>query len=115
MKQITHTIGGKELVMDFGKMWFSKFYGEATSSDPLTMAELLSKPDKQFDFIVGIVYGGVNCHNKVNGIKELISVEEVKNLVGSMDEADAVELINKFVETQKPKEQGEVKAQVENP
>lgn len=115
MKQITHTVGGKELKMDFGKMWFSKFYGEATSSDPLTMAELLNKPDKQFDFIVGIVYGGVNCYNKVNGIKELISVNDVQALVGSMDEADAVDLINKFVETQKPKEQGEVIAQVENP
>ena len=49
MKQITHTIGGKDVTLDVGKMWFSKFYGEATSSDPLLMSELLSKPDKQFD------------------------------------------------------------------
>lgn len=115
MKQITHTIGGTERKLDVGRMWFSKYYGEATSSDPLTMAELLNKPDKQFDFIVGIVYGGINCYNKVNGVKELVSLADVQNWVGEMAEADAVDLINKFVDTQKPKEQGEDQAQVEKP
>lgn len=115
MKQITHTIGGKERILDVGRMWFSKYYGEATSSDPLTMAELLSKPDKQFDFIVGLVYGGINCFNKVNGIKELVSIDQVQNWVGELSEADAVDLINKFVAVQQPKEQGEAQAQVEKP
>ena len=111
MKQITHTIGGKEVTLDVGKMWFSKFYGEATSSDPLLMSELLSKPDKQFDFICGLVYGGLNCYNKVNGIKEVVSLEQVQDWVGGMDESDAASLINKFVEVNKPKEQGEAQAQ----
>jgi hypothetical protein len=115
MKQITHTIGGKEVTMDVGKMWFSKYYGEATSSDPLLMSELLNKPDKQFDFICGVVYGGVNCYNKVNGIKEVVSISQVEEWVGSMDESDAASLINKFVEVNKPKDQGEVTAQVANP
>jgi len=60
MKQITHTIGGQERILNVGKMWFSKYYAEATSSDPLLMTELLSKPNKQFDFICGIVYAGIN-------------------------------------------------------
>lgn len=111
MKQITHTIGGKEVTLDVGKMWFSKYYGEATSSDPLLMSELLSKPDKQFDFVVGLVYGGLNCYNKVNGIKEVVTLEQVQDWVGSMDENDAAGLINKFVEVNKPKEQGEAQAQ----
>ena len=115
MKQITHTIGSKEVTLDVGKMWFSKFYGEATSSDPLLMSELLSKPNKQFDFICGLVYGGINCHNKVNGINEMVSLDQVQQWVGSMDEADAASLINKFVEVNKPKEQGEALAQVANP
>lgn len=115
MKQITHSIGGKEVTLDFGKMWFSKFYGEATSSDPLLMSELLSKPNKQFDFICGLVYGGINCYNKVNGIKELISLEQVQEWVGNLDETDAAQLIDKFVEANKPKEQGEAPTQVENP
>lgn len=115
MKLITHTIGGKEVTLDVGKMWFSKFYGEATSSDPLLMSELLSKPDKQFDFICGLVYGGLNCYNKVNQIKEIVSLDQVQQWVGSMDEADAASLINKFVEVNKPKEQGEAPAQVANP
>lgn len=111
MKQITHTIGGKEVTLDVGKMWFSKYFGEATSSDPLLMSELLSKPNKQFDFICGIVYGGINCYNKINGIKDIIPIEQIQDWVGQMDETDAAALINKFVEVNKPKEQGEAPAQ----
>lgn len=111
MKQITHTIGGKEVTLDVGKMWFSKFYGEATSSDPLLMSELLSKPNKQFDFICGLVYGGMNCHFKVIGDPNLVTLERVQEWVGAMDETEAAELINKFVEVNKPKEQGEAPAQ----
>ena len=114
MKQITHTIGGKEVTLDVGKMWFSKYYGEATSSDPLLMSELLSKPDKQFDFIVGLVYGGINCHNKVNKINEVVTINQVQEWVGELDEKDAADLINKFVEVNKPKT-GEAVAQVANP
>ena len=111
MKQITHTIGGKEQILDVGKMWFSKFYGEATSSDPLLMSELLSKPNKQFDFICGLVYGGINCHFKVTNNPNLVTLERVQEWVGEMDEQDAASLINKFVEVNKPKEQGEAPAQ----
>lgn len=107
MKTITHSIGGKDRILDVGKMWFSKFYGEATSSDPLLMSELLSKPNKQFDFICGLVYGGINCHNKVTNNSEFVTIEQVQDWVGSMDENEAAELINKFVEVNKPKEQGE--------
>ena len=107
MKTITHSIGGQDRILDVGKMWFSKFYGEATSSDPLLMSELLSKPNKQFDFIVGLVYGGINCHYKVTNNPNLVSIEQVQEWVGSMDETEAAELINKFVEVNKPKEQGE--------
>jgi hypothetical protein len=107
MKTITHSIGGKDRILDVGKMWFSKFYGEATSSDPLLMSELLSKPNKQFDFICGLVYGGINCHNKVTNNSEFVTIEQVQDWVGSMDENEAADLINKFVEVNKPKEQGE--------
>lgn len=115
MKQITHTIGGQDRTLDVGKMWFSKYYGEATSSDPFTMSELLNKPNKQFDFLVGLVYGGLNCYNKATGVKELYSIEQVQEWVGSMDENDAATLINKFVDLNKPKDQGEAPAQVANP
>lgn len=115
MKQITHTIGGQELTLGLGKMWFSKFFGEATSSDPLNMSDLLGKPNKQFDFIVGLVYGGVNCYNKVNKINDLITVEQAQEWVGEMDDIEAAALINKFVDAMKPKEQGEAEAQVVNP
>jgi hypothetical protein len=107
MKTITHSIGGQDRILDVGKMWFSKFYGEATSSDPLLMSELLSKPNKQFDFICGLVYGGINCHNKVTKNPDFVTIEQVQEWVGGMDENEAADLINKFVEVNKPKEQGE--------
>jgi len=115
MKQITHTIGGQERILNVGKMWFSKYYGEATSSDPLLMTELLSKPNKQFDFIVGIVYAGINCHYKHIKSNDFVSLEQVQDWIGDLDETEAASLINKFVEVNKPKEQGEAQPQVENP
>jgi hypothetical protein len=96
-------------------MWFSKFFGEATSSDPLMMSDLLSQSEKQFDFIVGLVYGGVNCYNKINKTNNLITVEQAQDWVGEMDESDAAALINKFVEAMKTDNKGEAQAQVENP
>jgi len=115
MKQITHTINGKQATLDVGKMWFSKYFGEATSSDPLILNELINKPDKQFNFICGIVYGGVNCYNKANKINEFMQLDEIEEMVGSMDQSDAASLINKFIEVNKPKEQGEDQAQATNP
>ncbi len=77
MKQITHSIGGQDRILDVGKMWFTKFYGESTSSDPLFMSELLGKPDKQFEFICGLVYAGINCYNKVVNNGEFVSLETI--------------------------------------
>jgi len=107
MKTITHSIGGQDRTLDVGKMWFTKFFGESTSSDPLFMTDLLSKPDKQFDFICGLVYAGMNCHFKVINEPNLITLEKVQEWVGLMDQNDAADLINKFVEVNKSKEQGE--------
>jgi hypothetical protein len=107
MKTITHSIGGQERTLNVGKMWFTKYFGEATSSDPLFMNELLSKPDKQFDFITGLVYAGINCHNKTVSNNELITIEQAQDWVGSMDQSDAAELINKFVDVNKVKVEGE--------
>ena len=111
MKQITHTIGGKEVTLDVGKMWFSKYFGEATSSDPLLMNELLSKPNKQFDFICGIVYAGINCYNKANKINEFLTLEQVQDMIGLMTQDEASELVNKFVNINTSQEQGEAPAQ----
>lgn len=115
MKQTTHQIGGIEQTLDFGRLWFSKFFGDATTTDPLQMSELASNPAKQFDFIVGIVYAGINCHKKVTKQTELVTLEQCQTWVGDMTDSDAAALINKFVEAQKPTEPGEVQPQVENP
>ena len=112
MKQAKHTIGGVEYTLDFGRLWFSKFFGEATTTDPLQMGELISNPSKQFDFIVGLVYAGINCHKKVAKQTDLVTIEECQSWVGEMTDSDAAELINKFVDAQKPVESGEGQPQV---
>ena len=115
MKQTQHEIGGVTYTLEFGRLWFSKFFGEATTTDPMQMGELLSKPDKQFEFIVGIVYAGINCHKKVTKDTNLVTLAECQEWVGEMTDSDAASLINKFVEAQKPVESGEGQPQVVNP
>jgi hypothetical protein len=46
---------------------------------------------------------------------DFVSLEQVQDWVGDLDETEAADLINKFVEVNKPKEQGEVETQVANP
>ena len=112
MKTIQHTINGELLTLDVGKMWFSKYFGEATKSDPiLDFSELITDRTKQFDFVCALVYGGVNCHNKVNG-KEFVTLETVREWVGNMEEGEASDLITKYV---KLFATGEEKAQPESP
>ena len=112
MKTIQHTINGELLTLDVGKMWFSKYFGEATKSDPiLDFSELITDRTKQFDFVCALVYGGVNCHNKVSG-KEFVTLETVQLWVGNMEEGEASDLITKYV---KLFATGEEKAQVESP
>lgn len=115
MKQAQHEIEGIVYTLDFGRMWFSKFFGEATSTDPMQMGELLAKPDKQFEFIVGVLYAGINCHHKVTKNPNLVTLVQCQEWVGAMTDTEAATLINKFVEAQKPVEPGEVLPQVVNP
>ena len=115
MKQITHTIGGELRTLDFGKMGFSKFFGQATKTDPIIdFSEIASNPQKQFDFIVGLVYGGINCHQSFKRA-DLISLEDATYWVSCMEESEAVDLIKKFTDTMIPAEKGEGQAQPESP
>lgn len=115
MKQIQHTINGQELTLDVGKMYFSKYFGEATKADPIIdISELLTNTVKQFDFVVGLVYGGVNCFNKTNG-KEFVKLETVQQWVGSMEDGEAALLIDKYVKAITPDEPGEGQPQVTSP
>jgi len=116
MKQFQHNFGGIEYTLDVGKMYFSKFFGEATKSDPIIdIGELATNPAKQFEFITGLVYAGVNCYNKVNG-KEFVKLETVNSWVGAMEDVDAAALIDKYVKAVTPADEpGEDKAQVTSP
>lgn len=115
MKQAQHEIDGIVYTLDFGRLWFSKFFGEATTTDPMQMGELLNRPDKQFEFIVGILFAGINCHLKVTKNPNLVTLNQCQEWVGSMTDTEAAALVNKFVEAQKPVESGEGQPQVANP
>ena len=112
MKQIQHTFNGQEYTLDVGKMWFSKYFGEATKVDPIiNISELFTDLSKQYDFIVGLVYGGLNCHNKVTG-KEFIKLETVQNWVGAMEQQEAADIINKYAAVAVKQDEGEVNPQL---
>lgn len=114
MKTAQINIGGQERTLDFGKMYFSKYFGDATGHDPFDFSWVGVDPVKQFDYISGLVFGGINCYNQVNKIP-LVKLEDVKDWVGSMEDIEAAQLILKYQEAIKPKEPGEEKAQLESP
>lgn len=98
MKTIQHTINGQLLTLDVGKMWFSKYFGEATKSDPIiSFDELIRDTSKQYDFVCALVYAGVNSYNKANKINEFVMLDKIQELVGNMEEGEAAELITKYV------------------
>ena len=116
MKQITHEFNGSVYTLDFGKMAFSLYFGEITAVDPVVdLMAVATDPKKQIDFIKGLIYGGINCYNRINK-KDLITIEQAEEFALSMEEEDAASLINKFAGTlTKSKEPGEVKSQAESP
>ena len=109
-KQTSFNLGGKDRIVEWGKYYFSKYYGEITGTDPLNSSDFLLKPEKQFDFVVAIVYAGIKTYNKSNKIVEEITKEEVEDWVGDLTDDEAAAIINAFIEYRKPKETGEASA-----
>lgn len=110
MKTLKLTIGGSEKTFEFGKMWFLKFYGQATGSDPLNSTEIELKPEKQFDFTVNTLYAGLQTQYKVEGRAFDFTKEDVENWVGCEDSDFIVTFIEKFSAINKVEEPGEAAA-----
>lgn len=112
MKQIKIDLGGESRVIDVGKFWFTKFYGEATGSDPINSTDIIINPEKQFDFVVNMVFAGLKAHYQVNKIAVDFSKEDVQDWVGCLEDDRVSELINEYVRlTTKPEKKGEAETQ----
>jgi hypothetical protein len=109
-KTMTLSLGGKDRTLDFGKWYFAKFYGQATGSDPLNASEILLKPESQFNFVVNIVYAGMQTEYKVNKRAFDFTKEEVEDWLGCMEETDVAKIIIDYTNLSKPNESGEVLA-----
>jgi hypothetical protein len=92
-KTITIFLGGKERTLDVGKWWFTKFFGQASGSDPLNSTDILLKPENQFDFVVNMVYAGMRTHYKVSKIAEDFTKDEVEDWLGCLEGAEIEKLI----------------------
>jgi hypothetical protein len=106
-KLITVSLGGKDKILDVGKFWFTKYYGQVTASDPLNMTDILLKPEGQFDFVVALVYAGMRCHYKVNKIQEDFTKEDVENWLGEKESSEIAVIVEKYSELNKSTEPGE--------
>lgn len=109
-KQLKLILNGQERTFEFGKMWFLKYYGEATGNDPLNATDILIKPDQQFDFVVNSLYAGLRTQCKVEKREPDFTIDDVRDWVGGEDTEFSVEFIKKFSELNKTKTQGEAAA-----
>lgn len=95
-KTLTLSLGGQERTLDVGKFWFTKYYGQAAGDDPLNSTNLLLNPEKQFDFVVNMVYAGLRCHAKVNKIQEDFTKDDVEGWIGEKETEEVSEILNKY-------------------
>ena len=109
-KTISVSLGGQDRVLDVGKFWFTKFYGQALGEDPLNATEILLKPDGQFDFVVAIVYAGLRCHYKVNKKPEDFTKDDVEKWVGEKEDSEIAGIINQYTSVNKAESPGEPEA-----
>jgi len=103
-KQITIKLNGKDETLEFGKMWFLKFFGENLGSNPLEIGAMVNDAAKQFDFIVSLILSGKQAQCAVEKVKCEYDKKSIEDIVGSMDESEAAEVITKYVEVITPKE-----------
>jgi hypothetical protein len=96
-KLITVNLGGKQRTLDVGKFWFTKYFGEARGEDPLSISDLLNKPEGQFDFVTSLVYAGLRTSYKVSKTPEDFTKEDVESWIGEMESKDVAELVDKYV------------------
>jgi hypothetical protein len=89
-KTMTLSLGGKDRTLDFGKWWFTKYYGQAAGVDPLNSTDILLKPEAQFDFVVNIVYAGLKK------VAEDFTKEEVENWIGEKESEEVQGIINDY-------------------
>lgn len=108
-KQLTIHLGGKDRVLDFGKWYFTKYYGESMGSDPLNSSDILLKPERQFDFVLSLVYAGMRTNYKVNKLAEDFTKDDVESWLGEKEDSEIADLVNKYGSLQKV-EPGELEA-----
>lgn len=93
---MTLCLGGKDRVLDFGKWYFTKFYGEAAGSDPLNTTDISINPSVQFDFVVNIVYAGMKTHCKAEKVDIDFTREDVEDWIGVKETVEVQEIITEY-------------------
>lgn len=109
-KQLKLSIGGKERVLEFGYVWFLKFYGQATGEDPINSTEIQLKPEKQFDFVVNTIYASLQTAYKVEKKAFDFSKSDVEDWVGCESMDFIPDFINRYAELYKSSTTGEAVA-----
>lgn len=100
-KLITLSLGGQERTLDVGKFWYTKYYGQVAGEDPLNSTNLLISPERQFDFVVNMVYAGLKCYAKVNKIEFTTKKSDVEDWVGCLEDSQVASIITSYGEVNK--------------
>ena len=120
MKQIKHTLAGKDFSLYFGIMCQIRHSGDFYGTDPITtMQEATTDMNKQVEYLAGLLYSGANAYNELNNLP-FISKDEARNTILRSSEPEAAGLVDKYTEEYlriypERKNQGEVKAQQKKP
>ena len=120
MKQIKHTLAGKDFSLYFGIMCQIRHSGDFYGTDPITtLQEVTTDMNKQVEFLAGILYSGANAYNELNNLP-FISKDEARNTILRSSEPEAAGLATKYQDEYfriypERKEQGEVKPQQKKP
>jgi hypothetical protein len=114
-KEIVIPLGGQERTIDVGKFWFSRFYGETTGDDPLNATDIILKPERQFDWVVAVVFAGLKTKYKIEKKPEDFTKDEVFEWVGDLEDDQVDFVVKEYIRlTMKKVEPGEAETQAEN-
>lgn len=103
-KIIKATLGGQQRTIDVGKFWFVKFYGEVTGNDPINSSSFILTPEKQFAFVVHVVYAGMLTDYKVNNRDVDFTLQDVENWIGASEDDVIAPILESYIKYTVPEE-----------
>lgn len=102
-KTMTVSLGGKDLILNFGVNRFYHLFKEGTGQDILIFGEGFDA-DKLVLFAQGFIYSGYYSDCKLKKVQPEFSKDEIFELVMDADSSLAYDIFSRYNESQTPGE-----------